>query len=121
MEPVTELRPVAGPVVYGYLRLPARSGARRAALTSALAAYCDRHELLLGGVFTDDATVSAVMSPAFAGLLGAALTEGCYGIVAPSPAHLGSGFTGRARARRLTGTGRRIMLIRGELALAASR
>lgn len=53
MGPVTEQRPVPGPVVYGYLRMPGPNQTRRAALTRALRGYCDRHELTLGGVYTD--------------------------------------------------------------------
>ena len=53
MEPITEQREVPGPVVYGYLRLPSPNPARRAALAGALRGYCDKHELVLAGVFTD--------------------------------------------------------------------
>lgn len=110
MEPVTESLLVHGPVVYGYLRLPGASRARRAALTRALATYCGQHELLLGGVFTDDPVITEILSPAFPGLLDALLLDSGYGVVAPSAAHLGSGPIGRARARRITEPGRQLML-----------
>lgn len=121
MEPLTESRPVPGPLVYGYLRLPSSSRTRRAALTRALAAYCGQHELLLGGVFTDDAHSRAVLSPGFAALLEALVLKDCYGVVTPSAAHLGGGVTGRTRIHRITETGRRLMLVRSALTPAALR
>jgi len=76
------------------------------ALTRALLAYCGQHELLLGGVFTDEPLASPVLSPGFAGLLDALSVEGSYGVVAPSAAHLGAGVAGRARLAKITETGR---------------
>lgn len=121
MAPLTEWHPVPGPLVYGYLRLPACSRARRAALTRALLTYCGQHELLLGGVFTDEPLGGLVLSPGFAGLLDALRVDGSYGVVTPSATHLGSGVTGRARLRKIAETGRRLMLIRGVLAQAVLR
>jgi len=120
MAPLTEWRPVPGPLVYGYLRLAACSRGRRAALTRALVAYCSQHELLLGGVFSDEPFGGLVLTPGFAGLIDALALEGSYGVVTPSAAHLGSGVTGRARIQKITATGRRLMLIRGTLAQAAA-
>lgn len=116
MGDITEHRWVCGPRVYGYLRLPAPRSARRKALTQAVIGYCERHELLLGGVFTERATSGQLDSPAFAGLLDALAASGGYGVVLPSPAHLGSS---RAviceRASLLAETGARLMVIRGRL------
>ncbi|GFH35953.1 hypothetical protein [Streptomyces pacificus] len=47
MEPLTEHRPVSGPVVYGFLRLVRVSQARKDALVASLAEYCRSHELQL--------------------------------------------------------------------------
>jgi hypothetical protein len=121
MAPLTERRPVPGPLVYGYLRLTACSRARRAALTRALLTCCGQHELLLGGVFTDEPLAIPVLSPGFAGLLDALSLDGSYGVVAPSAAHLGAGVTGRARLQQITETGRRLILVRGALVQAVPR
>jgi hypothetical protein len=104
MAPLTERRPVPGPLVYGYLRMAACSRARRVALTRALVAYCCQHELLLGGVFSDEPFSGVVLTPGFAGLLDALTLDGSYGVVTPSAAHLGPGVTGRARMQEITAT-----------------
>lgn len=121
MAPLTEWRPVPGPLVYGYLRMAACSRARRMALTRALVTYCFQHELLLGGVFSDEPFGGPVLTPGFAGLLDVLTLEGSYGVVTPSAAHLGSGVTGRARIQKITETGHRLMLVRGTLAQAVAR
>src|SRR5689334_3621388 len=121
MAPLTEWHPVPGPLVYGYLRLSACSRARRVALTRALVTYCGQHELLLGGVFSDEPFNSLVLTPGFAGLLDVLALEGSYGVVTPSAAHLGSGVTGRTRIQKITETGRRLMLVREALAQAVAR
>jgi hypothetical protein len=121
MAPLTECRPVPGPLVYEYLRLAAPSRSRRDALTRTLAAYCGQHELLLGGVFTDEWLAIPVLSPGFAGLLEALTVDGSYGVVAPSAAHLGTGLAGRARLGKITETGQRLMLIRGARIQAVPR
>jgi hypothetical protein len=121
MAPLTEWRPVPGPVVYGYLRLAACTRARRVALTRALVTYCSQHELLLGGVFTDEPFSRLVLAPGFAGLLDVLTLEGSYGVVTPSAAHLGSGVTGRTRVQKIIETGRRLMLVRGVVAQAVAR
>jgi len=91
------------------------------ALTRALVTYCTQHELLLGGVFTDEPFNRLVLAPGFAGLLDALAMEGSYGVVTPSAAHLGSGVTGRARIQKIAETGRRLMLVRGVLSPAVAR
>jgi hypothetical protein len=53
MEPITEQRPAPGLVVYGYLRMLTRTQNRQVALLSVLRGYCERHELVLGAIFTD--------------------------------------------------------------------
>ena len=120
MEPITERRAVPGPVVYGYLRLDAPSPARRAALTMALRGYCDRHELMLAGVFTDSSSGQA-WTPGFTGLIDAILASGSYGVVVPSVAHLGAGQLGAHRVAAITGTGRRLMPVHNAPACAMTR
>ena len=110
MEPITEQREIPGPVVYGYLRLPSPNPARRAALARALRGYCDKHELVLAGVFTDSGDEKA-WTPGFAGLIDAILTGGSYGVVVPSLAHLGARQLAAQRLAAITGTGRRLMLM----------
>ena len=117
MEPITEQRPVPGPVVYGYLRMPAANQTRRAALTLALRGYCDRHELTLGGVYTDSGDDTA-WQPGFTSLLDAILTTGGYGVIIPSLTHLGTGQLATRRSATITRTGRRLILVRGALASA---
>jgi hypothetical protein len=120
MEPVTEQRQVPGLVVYGYLRVPARSQNRRAALGSVLRSYCDRHELVLGGIFTDSGDDDSWL-PGFAGLLDAMLATGGYGVILPSPGHLGTGQLVVERSAAITRAGLRLILIRGALANAVRR
>jgi hypothetical protein len=117
---ITELQLAAGPVVYGYLRMTAASPERRRALTQAMEVYCEQHELLLGGVFTDGAS-SSVLSPAFAALLDVLRLNGTYGAVAPTAAHLGGRRVGSQRAEWIASTGRRLMLVRGPRSTAAAR
>ncbi|MBW8702025.1 hypothetical protein MBT84_20665 [Streptomyces sp. MBT84] len=65
--------------VFGYLRHITGGLARHAALVDCLTEYCRRHELTLGGVFTDrDATV-AIRSAAFGGLVDALQLPDTYG------------------------------------------
>ena len=111
MGPITEQRQVPGPVVYGYLLLTAACRARRAALSRALAGYCEQHELTLAIVFTDTGD-DTVQAPGFTGLLDVLTTEPSYGVVIPTRAHLGHGPAAGTRLAVITGTGRRLMLIR---------
>ncbi|MHB9753191.1 ATP-binding protein [Streptomyces sp. BYX5S] len=97
MEPLTEHRPVNGPVVYGYLRLVRVPAARQAALTASLAAYCDSHELLLSGLFLDREIRPEPFSAAFTGLLD----------VLELPGHVASGTEGRGNRARPADRGRR--------------
>ncbi|MFC7646740.1 hypothetical protein ACFQX6_43930 [Streptosporangium lutulentum] len=62
---LTEQHDVDGPIVYGYLRLHRSTPERHAALTVALAQYCEQHELQLCGIFTDRGAASSD-DPAFA-------------------------------------------------------
>ena len=120
MEPITEQREVPGPVVYGYLRIPAPSPGRRAALTRALSGYCDQHELVLAGVFTDSSDDKA-WTPGFTGLIDAIVTGGSYGVVVPSQAHLGARWVAEKRSAAIAGTGRRLMVMHVTQACAAAR
>jgi hypothetical protein len=100
MEPITEQRQVPGLVVYGYLLTTAASPAHRAALTRALAGYCEQHELLLAAVFTDNVG-DAPRAPGFTGLLDAISARASYGLVLPTWGRgrvLGSGWQ-RSRQR----------------------
>lgn len=89
MERITEHHPVSGPVVYGYLRLTPSQIRRRWPLSQMLELYCQQHELVLGGVFTDHASTT-LMAPAFAGLIGVLALPGAYGVLLPTRTHLGS-------------------------------
>jgi hypothetical protein len=117
---ITEQRQVPGPIVYGYLLLTAACLARRAALTRALAGYCEQHELTLAAVFTDTGD-DTVQAPGFTGLLDALATAPSYGVVIPTPAHLGHGQAAGSRRAIIAGTGRRLMLIRGKSSRASAR
>lgn len=120
MGPITEQRQVLGPVVYGYLLLTAACRARRAALSRALAEYCEQHELTLAAVFTD-AGDDTVRAPGFTGLLDVLATEPSYGVVIPTRAHLGYGRAAGSRLAVIAGTGRRLMLIRGDTSPVGAR
>ena len=120
MGPITEQRQVPGPVVYGYLLLTAACRSRRAALSRAVAGYCEQHELTLTAVFTDtdDDTVQA---PGFTGLLDVLTMEPSYGVVIPTRAHLGHGRAAGSRLAIIAGTGRRLMLIREKTSATGAR
>ncbi|GGV87976.1 hypothetical protein GCM10015535_38280 [Streptomyces gelaticus] len=111
MEPLTEHRPVNGPVVYGFLRLVRVSQARQDALVASLAEYCRSHELQLSGVFTDRDAV-ARPSEAFAGLLDVLAVPDVYGVVAPAMSHLGPKAIAAERGRRIESAGSRLLLVR---------
>jgi hypothetical protein len=119
MEPITEQRPMPGLIVYGYLRMTARSAARGAALTRALAGYCEQHELVLAAVFTDSG--AGRRAPGFTGLLDAISASASYGIVVPTRAHLGSGQAAAQRLTAITETGRRLMIVHDAPACATAR
>jgi hypothetical protein len=108
MEPLTQHRPVADPVVYGFLRLRREPAAREAALARSLAEYCRQHELGLSAVFTERSPHSA----AFTGLLDVLALPGSYGVVLPTASHLGAKPTAAHRRRQIDETGARLLLIR---------
>jgi hypothetical protein len=120
MGTITEERQVPGPVVYGYLLLTAACLTRRIALSRALAEYCEQHELTLAAVFTDTGD-DTVQAPGFTGLLDALATEPSYGVVIPTPAHLGRSRGAGSRRAIIAGTGRRLMLIRENPFRASAR
>ncbi|WP_405733296.1 hypothetical protein OG885_19770 [Streptomyces sp. NBC_00028] len=111
-EIITELRPVTGPLVFGYLRQITGGAARHAALTGCLSEYCRRHELTLCGVFTDREPAVALRSPAFVGLLDALGLPDTYGVVIPALGHLGPKPVAAERKRRITTTGARLITVR---------
>ncbi|MFI9835180.1 hypothetical protein ACIHIX_46830 [Streptomyces sp. NPDC051913] len=110
-EPLTERRPVTGPLVFGYLRHTGNA-ARHTALTSCLAEYCRSHELTLCGIFTDREQAVALHSPAFIGLLDALTLPDIYGAVVPVLSHLGPRPVAAERKRRITATGARLIAVR---------
>ncbi|MFE1957265.1 hypothetical protein [Streptomyces sp. NPDC059479] len=109
MESLTEHRGVAGPVVYGYLRLVRTSAARQEALAASLAEYCRQHELLLSGVFTERLASGTV---AFTGLLDVLVLPDTYGVVLPATSHLGPKTTAAERERRIEAAGARLLPVR---------
>lgn len=112
MEPLTEHRPVSGPVVCGFLRLVRVSKARQDALVASLAEYCHTHELQLSGVFTDRDAAAGPTSAAFTGLLDALALPDVYGVVAPAMSHLGPKAIAAERGRRIETAGSRLLLVR---------
>ncbi|MEV8399491.1 hypothetical protein ACWGCP_01090 [Streptomyces niveus] len=111
MEPLTEHRPVNGPVVYGYLRLVHASPARCAALSASLAEYCRQHELRLSGLFTERCEPPGE-TPAFSGLLDVLELPDVYGVVVPTASHLGPRTTAAEREQRIKRTGARLLVVR---------
>ncbi|MGW1976547.1 hypothetical protein [Streptomyces sp. NPDC001889] len=111
MEPLTEQRSVDQPAVYGFLRLPPGARGQHTALREALVDHCRRHELDLRGVFTEH--TDAVRGEEFNALVDA-LTKlpRSYGVVIPSPAHLGSRAQAAARRAQIVRIGARILAIR---------
>lgn len=112
MGDITEQRPCAYPVVYGFVRLPSNRSARRRALETAMRTFCSEHELTLGGVFIERPGNSN-SSPAFAGLLAALTMPNMYGVVVPSAAHLGRGDIATSRRNQLKRIGARLLFMRG--------
>ncbi|MFD4377501.1 hypothetical protein [Streptomyces sp. NPDC058486] len=111
MEPLTEHRGVGSPVVYGFLRLGRVSPACQIALHDALVEYCRRHEPALHGVFVERAGGVDRLA-AFTGLLDVLELRGAYGVVLPSPSHLGPKATAASRQERITASGARLLLVR---------
>ncbi|MET9970059.1 hypothetical protein ABZZ80_30105 [Streptomyces sp. NPDC006356] len=112
MEPLTEHRPVSGPVVYGFLRLVRVSQARQDALVASLAEYCRTHELQLSGVFTDRDAAAGPASAAFTGLLDVLALPDVSGVIAPAMSHLGLKAIAAERGRRIEKAGSRLLLVR---------
>ncbi|WP_033027253.1 hypothetical protein [Streptomyces rimosus] len=123
MEPLTEHRPVNGPLVYGFLRLARSSPARQSALSDALAEYCRSHELVLGGLFVERGTGASARTAAFTGLLDALALPDAYAVVLPTASHLGPRPIAAERKRQITGsTGAQLLLIRdGKKALRRAK
>ncbi|WP_440072680.1 recombinase family protein [Streptosporangium sp. OZ121] len=116
---LTEQHDVDSPIVYGYLRLHRSTPERHAALTVALAQYCEQHELQLCGVFTDRGAASSD-DPAFAGLLDVLLMSGAYGVVLPTTHHLGEKPVATRRREQLNAIGARLLVVRGALRATGS-
>ncbi|MFI6396210.1 hypothetical protein [Nonomuraea sp. NPDC050540] len=111
VEPLTEQRLVPSPSVYGYIQVSGISPARCAALTSAIAAFCELHELQLAGMFPE--RDAAEHSPAFVGLLDVLALPATYGLVVPTLSHLGPrAALVAARAREVQAIGVRLLTIR---------
>ncbi|MDT0613510.1 hypothetical protein [Streptomyces lancefieldiae] len=109
---ITELRSVACPQVFGYLRHVTGGPARHSALVGCLTEYCRQHELTLCGVFTDREATVAVRSPAFVGLLDALELPDTYGAVVPALSHLGPKLVVSERQRQIAATGTRLIVVR---------
>ena len=110
-EPLTEQRHVPGPLVFGFLRLVSVSRARQLALTRAITEYCRRHELTLAGVYMERGSSTP---SAFVGMLDALTATQSYGVVLPTPSHLGPKAIAAERRSQLTEAGAHLLLIRGE-------
>jgi hypothetical protein len=111
MAQITELRAVPPPVVYGFLRLRGRAGGRRAsALAGVVQDYCDRHELELGTVVTENDSAD---HDAFAGLVDELKRVRAYGVVVPSDSHLGGSSIARARRDLIACARLRLIVVRG--------
>lgn len=109
---ITERRPVAFPLVFGYLRHVTGGLPRHAALVDCLTEYCDRHELALCGVFTERDSTVITRSPAFVGLLDVLELSDAYGAVVPALSHLGPKGLGTERERQITAIGARLIVVR---------
>jgi hypothetical protein len=112
-EPIlTEHRPYEYPIVYGYLRLSARTMKRKAALRDVIAEYAQLHELSLCGMFVEHGGQEQVKPAAFTGLLDVLAMRGTYAVVVPSPWHVGRGEIARERKRLIARTGVRLIVVR---------
>ncbi|MDN3023494.1 recombinase family protein [Streptomyces sp. S.PB5] len=120
-EPITELRSVTGPRVFGYLRHITGSAARHTALTGCLTEYCRSHELTLCGVFTDREPTVTTRAPAFIGLLDALELPDAYGVLVPALGHLGPRPVAAERKRQITATGVRLIVVRSARPQAGSK
>jgi hypothetical protein len=109
MSPITEQRPVNGPVVYGYLRLSNQTRGRQAALTKTLLDYCQTHELVLANIFIERLSAENI---SFTGLLDVLAMENTYGVVIPTLTHLGRKPLAAARCKRIKHTRSRLLIIR---------
>lgn len=109
VESLTEQRRVAQPVVYGFLRQPVNGLARAAVLRDALAEYCERHELSLNDLFTEDTSAGTA---AFTALLDVLAASGGYGVVVPSLEHLGPSKQAVARAGEIRRAGAVVIALR---------
>ena len=117
---LTEQRPVADLIVYGYLR-PGYGTARLRALKQVLADYCERHELKLCGVFTEPPDSDVRHATAFAGLLDVLRLPTTYGVVLPARSHLGPRRIALEREHQITTCGARLIAVREPPKLAAAR
>ncbi|CAM5578810.1 MULTISPECIES: hypothetical protein [Streptomyces] len=114
MQPLTERRPVNGPMVYGFLRVAPTAAARQAALADALAEYCRSHELVLGGLFIERESGVCPRTAAFTGLLDVLALPDAYAVVLPAASQLGPRPIAAERKRQISdSTGARLLLVRG--------
>ncbi|WP_194925801.1 hypothetical protein [Catenulispora pinisilvae] len=112
MARITEHQPVDGPVVLGYLRGPATNDHRDLALSAAIKAYCDEHELILGGVFTERAGVGDSDNSVFANLIAELRVRQPYGVVLPSRSHLGPRNVAVSREEQIATCGALLIAVR---------
>jgi len=109
---ITEQRPCAFPLVYGFVRVPGSRRARWSALDATIRMFCSEHELTLGDVFVERCGLPYSPGPAFAGLLTALAIPHTYGVVLPSAAHLGRREVAMRRRNQLEQIGVRLLVIR---------
>jgi hypothetical protein len=109
---ITEHQPVDSPVVFGYLRGPATRDHRDLALSAAIKAYCDEHELFLGGVFTERVGVEDLNDSVFANLITELRVMQPYGVVLPSRSHLGPRNVAIIREEQIATCGALLIAVR---------
>ncbi|MBS2531605.1 hypothetical protein KGQ20_02340 [Catenulispora sp. NF23] len=112
MARITERQPVGSPVVFGYLRGPATGDRRDLALSAAIKAYCDQHELFLGGVFTERVGVGDLNDSVFANLIAELRVMQPYGVVLPSRSHLGPPNVAVSREEQISTCGALLIAVR---------
>jgi hypothetical protein len=109
---ITEQRPCAFPLVYGFVRVPGSRRARWNALDAAIRMFCHQHELTLGDVFVEQCGLPNGSGPAFSSLLTTLAMPDTYGVVLPSTAHLGRRDVAMRRRNQLEHIGVRLLVIR---------
>ncbi|MFD5433852.1 hypothetical protein ACFWJ4_17075 [Kitasatospora sp. NPDC127067] len=104
---LTEQLSVPPPVVIGLLRTAVAVGLpRRRALTGVLDAFCERQELHLVGVITDEGVEPDAL------IAGIEEQRDVYAVVLPTIAHLGDQAAANRRRKHLEDVGIRLLVTR---------